>query len=151
MSLNSDCFLYLFCHQNAPYDQLWPYHAISVFVSFTLLFAAMLTARLFKRRKWWLKAHRALGVFGAILALLGASFAFYMVSVTTGEHLAAPHSYLGSFTVLLLLLTPALGVSQIHFKSRSAQLRRMHRFSGRALLTLMALNIIAGMRMVELI
>ncbi|NYT02622.1 MAG: hypothetical protein GKC10_07700 [Methanosarcinales archaeon] len=127
---------------------LWKYHGSLVFTSFLLLVAGMFMAR-YRPGRWWLRAHRALGAAGVAFGLLGVTAAAYMVESSTGEHLAVPHAYLGTLVVVLLLVTPSLGLAQFRFRSRAARIRPLHRWSGRTTLALMAANILAGLTLLS--
>jgi hypothetical protein len=107
----------------------------------------------FARRKGpgWLKKHRALGVTGSTVAIAGAVTAFYMVSAASSVHFRVPpHAYVGSFIVLLLMLTPSFGLLQLKVAAeRRGRVRGVHRLLGRALLLLMAVNILFGILIVS--
>jgi hypothetical protein len=128
--------------------RLWPYHASLVILGFLLLVWGMTFAR--RKEKGWLKKHKLLGISGAAFALAGVMMAAYMVSAASQEHLRVPHAYLGSFVILLLIITPALGLLQLRAaKENKAKIKRVHRLFGRIALLLMALNILFGLLIVS--
>ena len=128
--------------------RLWPYHASLVILGFLLLVWGMTFAR--RKEKGWLKKHKLLGILGAAFAVAGMTMAAYMVSAASQEHLRVPHAYLGSFVILLLIITPALGLLQLRAaKENKAKIRRIHRLLGRIALLLMALNILFGLMIVS--
>lgn len=129
--------------------RLWPYHASLVILGFCLLVWGMTVAR--RKEKGWLKKHKVLGMSGAIFAIAGMTMAAYMISAASQEHFKVPHAYLGSFVILLLILTPTLGLLQLKAtKERRAHIRRVHKLFGRTALLLMALNMLFGMLIVSL-
>jgi peptidoglycan/LPS O-acetylase OafA/YrhL len=91
--------------------RLWPYHASLVILGFLLLVWGMTVAR--RKEKGWLKKHKVLGISGAAFAVAGMTMAAYMISAASQEHFKVPHAYLGSFVILLLILTPTLGLLQL--------------------------------------
>ena len=128
--------------------RLWPYHASLVILGFLLLVWGMTFAR--RKEKGWLKKHKLLGISGAAFALAGVMMAAYMVSAASQEHLRVPHAYLGSFVILLLIITSALGLLQLRAaKENKAKIKRVHRLFGRIALLLMALNILFGLLIVS--
>ncbi len=128
--------------------RLWPYHASLVILGFGFLVWGMTVAR--RKEKGWLKKHRLLGISGAAFAIAGMTMAAYMISAASQEHFKVPHAYLGSFVILLLILTPTLGLLQLRAaKEKRARIRRVHRLFGRTALLLMALNMLFGMLIVS--
>ena len=129
--------------------RLWPYHASLVILGFLLLVWGMTFAR--RKGPGWLKKHRALGVTGSTVAIAGAVTAFYMVSAASSVHFRVPpHAYVGSFIVLLLMLTPSFGLLQLKVTAeRRGRVRGVHRLLGRALLLSMAVNILFGILIVS--
>ncbi len=126
---------------------LWPYHAALVSLGLISMTSGMLTARFMKGRRWWLRAHKALGLPGACLAVAGVMVAVYMVSMDMETYFAGgPHSYLGLVAVLFIIATPILGFMQ--FKRRDKRVRVLHRWSGRMTLVLMLANVILGLGMI---
>lgn len=128
--------------------RLWPYHASLVILGFALLVWGMTVAR--RKEKVWLKKHKLLGISGAAFAIAGMTMAAYMISAASQEHFKLPHAYLGSFVILLLIITPTLGFLQLKVtKKRGAHIRRVHKLFGRTALLLMALNMLFGMLIVS--
>ena len=126
-------------------DLLWLYHAILMVMGFILMLIGATLAKFMKSKKWWLKAHRALGVVGSIISVLGFFMAFYMVSLSIGSHFQVFHAYLGLITIIMVLMTPVLGFMQFKLKNHRSQVRIAHRWFGRITITLMAFTIISGL------
>jgi hypothetical protein len=66
-----------------------------------------------------------------------------MVSRQTGQHFAVPHAWLGLVTILFVLCTYTLGVTQL--KRKAVRVRSLHRWSGRVTLALLSLNVVSGL------
>jgi len=127
---------------------LFPYHALLVLSGLLFLIAGMVCARYLKGKRWWLKAHKTLGIAGAALTLSGITVAIYMVSASAGlEPPGGPHGYLGIIISLIVLFTPVLGFVQL--KKRDKRLRLIHRWSGRMTIALMMINAYLGWMIVR--
>ena len=124
---------------------LWPYHAVLMITGLLLLSTGMLIARYMKNRHWWLRAHKMMGISGAIFVISGLVMAIYMVSLSTGVHFRVPHAYLGSITIIFVLMTPIWGYAQFKSVSEAVKIRTIHRWSGRITLALIFINIISGL------
>ncbi len=129
---------------------LWPYHAALKSLGFILLATGMLVARYLKTRQGWLKIHKAFGIVGALFVLSGFSMAIYMVAVSTGQHFALPHTYLGAIAIIFVCITPILGYAQFHVSSNRATIRTIHRWSGRITLILVLSTMLSGLSVVGL-
>jgi uncharacterized iron-regulated membrane protein len=71
--------------------------------------AGTLTARYLKKKRWWLKTHRVLGIVGPTPDAVGIGVAVFMGAVQSGIHLRGVHSWFGLFALLLILLSPVFG------------------------------------------
>lgn len=127
---------------------LFPYHALLVLSGLLLFFAAMTCARYLKRKRWWLKAHRLLGIAGAAITLSGITVAVYMVSASAGlQPPGGLHAYIGIIVSFMVLFTPVLGFLQM--KKKDKRLRVIHRWSGRMTIALMTINAYLGWMIVR--
>lgn len=127
---------------------LYPFHAFLVSSGLLLLSAGMICARYMKRRRWWLKAHKTLGLAGAGLTLFGIMVAVYMVSASSGLNSpAGPHAYIGILVSLMVLFTPFMGFIQL--KKGDKRLRAIHKWSGRMTIVLMIINAYLGWMIVQ--
>jgi uncharacterized iron-regulated membrane protein len=120
-------------------------HGGFMVAGFSLLVAGFTVARFLRKKRFWLKAHRALGLSGASLIGLGFSTALYMVSGFGGEHFAVLHAHVGAVTVFLSAMTPVLGQLQFVLRSRAAEIRIWHRWSGAMTLLMVFLTILSGL------
>ncbi|UCG68420.1 MAG: hypothetical protein JSV09_11475 [Thermoplasmata archaeon] len=129
----------------------WLIHAALLTVGFLLMLTGVIIAKAFKKRKWWLKTHKMLGIVGAILSILGLIMGFIMVQLSSGEHFRVPHAYVGFLAIIFAVLTLGLGFAQFKVKKNRKKIRMIHRWSGRITLVLMLLNIIFGLSLVGII
>lgn len=121
------------------------FHAGFALASVFAFSAGVATAVFMRKKAWWLRVHKALGVTGSLLlgtAVLGAAV---MVRSWQGDHFNSPHGYLGMALVPLAALTVTLGFLQFRVRSRRPLVRLLHRISGFAVLLLMILNALGGL------
>ena len=126
-------------------------HAGLISLGFAALFAGAMVAALMRKRWWWLKTHRFLGLTGAIVVVLALFAVVLQISLTGRDHMRVPHSYIGVAAVILVVLTPVLGLLQFRIPGSAAKIRRAHVWSGRIALVLMFINILIGLSMIGLI
>jgi hypothetical protein len=121
-------------------------HIAAMGLSFSVMAAGMLIARFLKKRKWWLKVHRAFGITGAVLGSFGLGIAVYMTAVKSGIHLRVVHSWFGIFALLLIFLSPFFGKAVLKAKKeRKPFFRHTHRWAGRSALLVMLAAIVLGL------
>lgn len=122
-------------------------HAGSMVIGFFILFSGFLTARYLKRKRWWLKTHKALGISGALLTILGFFAIVFHISINGGPHFTESHAYVGLVIVIFAFVMPALGFIQLKMGKAAGKIRPVHRFFGWIMLMAMLINIVLGMRM----
>ena len=130
------------------YGLLYPVHGVLMGVSFVLLFVGMFFPRYLKKKRWWLKIHRRIGISGTAIGAAGIALAVYMIFRTTGVHLRVLHSWIGLVTVVLMIFTPLLGHFMLKIRKvprRAKRARAVHRWIGRVTLLLMAATIVLGL------
>jgi hypothetical protein len=121
-------------------------HIIIMSVAFIIMVFGMLVSRYMKKKRWWLKVHRSIGITGASVGVIGIASAVIMVSVLSGIHLRVFHSYVGLVTILALISTPVLGQSIFKVqREKKPKFRKSHRWFGRIALILMLITIILGL------
>ena len=123
-------------------------HGALMSTAFVLLFVGMFFPRYLKKKKWWLKTHRRIGISGSAIGLAGIGLAAYMISRTTAVHLRVPHSWIGLGAIVLMIVTPILGHFMLRIRkapARAKQARAAHRWIGRVTLLIMAATIVAGL------
>jgi len=112
-----------------------------------LMAAAGFISRFLKRRRWWLKAHRALGIAGAAVLIPGAVTAFRLVEASSGVHLDAPHTWFGAAALSLSWTAPILGLLAFRIRAHAVRLRTLHRWTGRLALAAAFLAALSGLRL----
>ena len=130
------------------YSILFRVHGALMSTAFVLMFVGMFFPRYLKRKRWWLKTHRRLGIAGAGIGVVGIGIAIYMITRTTGIHLRVPHSWIGLVTILLIIFSPFLGHFMLKIRkapARAKQARAVHRWIGRITLLFMAATIVLGL------
>ncbi len=103
-------------------------------------------ARFGRKKRWWLRAHKALALTGSSLVLIGAAAAFLMVAQSGGAHVKVPHAGIGLAVVFLAVITPVFGLMQFKVKEKAAQFRTRHRWSGRITPLTGLVTILSGLR-----
>ena len=127
-------------------------HAALMAAGFLLVFSALIVAMTQRRKRWWLKIHKAIGLTGGSLMLLGAVAAVAAVASTPeGHHLRTPHTWLGVLTVSAAIITPVLGLLQFRIPQKAATIRVVHRLFGRLLNLIAPIAILLGLRVAEII
>jgi hypothetical protein len=127
-------------------------HAALMAAGFLLVFSTLIVAMTQRRKRWWLKVHRAIGLTGGSVMVLGAITAVAAVASTPeGHHLRTPHTWLGVLTVAVAIITPALGLLQFRIPQKAATLRVVHRFFGRLLNLIAPIAILLGLLVAEII
>ncbi|UCF97426.1 MAG: hypothetical protein JSV89_19970 [Spirochaetaceae bacterium] len=130
------------------YWLLYRVHGALMSAAFVLLFVGMFFPRYLKKKKWWLKTHRRIGISGAVIGVVGIGIAVYMIARTTGVHLRVPHSWIGLATIVLMIFTPLLGHFMLKIRkvpARAKMARAVHRWIGRITLLFMAATIVLGL------
>jgi hypothetical protein len=128
--------------------ELWPFHSLPMLIGFILMATGIGIAKVMKKKKWWLKAHKSLNSIGSLLAIIGLFIAIYMVSESGGAHFSVSHALLGGVTIALLILSPILGFVIMKGGKHVKIIRTTHRWLGRIAITLMLIAMIMGYSLV---
>ena len=131
--------------------EFWIIHASLMVIGFILMIVGITLAKVFKKKKWWLKNHKILGILGAVISIAGLVMAFIMVSLGSGVHFRVPHAFLGILAIIFAILAPGLGSAQFKVKKNKAKIRFAHRWVGRIAAVLMLINIISGLILVGIL
>lgn len=126
-------------------------HAGLMILAFCIMLTGAIIARFMKKKAWWFKVHRSLGITGAILVVLGLFAEALQISLMGRPHFTVPHSWIGIVAVGFAVLTLALGLVQTRVRKLATRLRGPHRWSGRLTLLLMLINIVLGLYMIGII
>jgi heme A synthase len=112
-----------------------------------ILLAGAIIARFMKKKAWWLKVHRSLGITGAIFLIVALFAIVLQITLTEREHFRVVHSWIGFTAFIFVVLTLTLGILQLKIRSVTTRLRSLHRWSGRITLCLIFVNILLGLSM----
>ena len=127
-------------------------HAALMTTGFLFVLSALIVAMTQRRERWWLKVHRAIGLTGSSLMLLGVITAVTAVASTSeGHHLRTSHTWLGVLTVAMAIVAPSLGLLQFRIPQKAAAIRLAHRLSGRLLNLMTPFTILLGLLVAEII
>jgi len=121
--------------------ELWPYHALLMGAGTAAMLAGILIGIIWRKKRWWLKAHIRLGILGAALTLAGLAMGYYMVGETTGLHFRVTHSAIGMVAVVMTLVTVALAYGGLKLKN----LRIAHRWIARITFVVMLIAVMGGL------
>lgn len=123
------------------------FHAIFMSLAFLLMLTAVVVAHFFRKKKWWLKIHKPLGVTAGLSSIFGLIFTVLFVILAGGGHFQALHSWFGISAFLLAIAAPILGQAYLKGGKHKALLKKMHPIVGGLALLLMLLSIIMGLRL----
>jgi hypothetical protein len=126
---------------------LFKWHAALMAAGFLSFFSALLVAVTQRRKLWWLRRHRAVGILGTLFILSGMAAAIAAVAAAATGHLRTPHTWLGALTIAAAVATPLLGLLQFKIRERTGRLRATHRLCGRILTGAALVTILFGLRM----
>ncbi len=127
-------------------------HAVLMGAGFLLTASALIVAMTQRRKRWWLRAHRACGLAGASAMLLGSAAAVAAVAaLPKPHHFASPHTWVGALTIALVAAAAALGLLQLRVPAKAARFRTVHRLAGRLANLSAPLAILMGLVAAELI
>ncbi|MDD5582871.1 MAG: cytochrome b561 domain-containing protein [Candidatus Marinimicrobia bacterium] len=123
---------------------LIPLHGLFMGLGFICMVIAIVIARYFRKKRWWLKFHRGLNISASSLALIGILIALIMVTPAYGMQLPLLHHLFGLATLVLLIAEPLLGFSifKTTNKKKIMRLKKMHRIIGRITPVLYLITII---------
>lgn len=126
-------------------------HAVLMILALCIMLAGGIIARFMKKKVWWLKIHRSLGITGVITFLVALFVIVLQITLTEREHFRIIHSWIGFVIFVFAVLTPTLGILQLKVRSVAIRLRSFHRWSGRITLCLMLINVFLGLSMMGFI
>lgn len=126
---------------------LLPFHIALMSAAAISMLSGIVAAHYFRKKKWWLKAHKTLNIASVALALSGFAVAAAMVQASGGPHFRVTHAIFGAAGLLLLLATPVLGfmIFKLKGKEKIARLKTMHRWLGRLTASMIVISAIAGL------
>lgn len=125
-------------------------HILLMAIFFPGIILGVSIAMFFRKKKNWLKIHKAVNSssLGGIAA--GIIMAFIYVSGASGKHLNGLHQIAGLTFFILALITALIGFYQFKAKNKPA-LRTAHRWLGRFSLLMSLAAIILGLKLINFI
>jgi hypothetical protein len=127
------------------------FHAGFMLAGFFSMMSGATAAMFLRRKRWWLRFHKAAGILGAASVLFGLVAVISMITFSGGEHFGGTHTYLGAVTAIFTVVTPLLGTLQFKVQGYSGEIRVMHRWSGRFTLLFAVITIISGLQLVGIV
>lgn len=118
-------------------------HLSLMLMSFLLLTAGVITVRYLRKKMWWFRLHKMLGILATIFFLAGGMAAVLMVYLSGGDHLAIFHTWLGALTLVFVVGTLAAGLLQTRVANKK-RMRLIHRSAGRTVAILALVAAITG-------
>jgi len=122
-------------------------HGTIMMAGLVLVAWGIMCAIFFRRKRWWLKAHKSAGYGGTGVLLIGALTAIIALSLSGEGHMRTPHAFIGSAGIALAIVAPVLGVLQI----KNRILKSLHRWSGRITGAVILVNAVLGLFLVEIL
>lgn len=122
------------------------FHIVFMSVAVVLMSTGVGIARFLRKKKWWLKVHRSLGILSALSTGLGLGSIILFVENTGGRHFTVPHAWVGLAAILGAFLVPILGQAFLKLKWKKQELRFFHRWGGRVTVSLMGIAALMGLR-----
>jgi hypothetical protein len=127
-------------------------HAALMGAGFVLALSGMVLAMTQRRRRWWLRVHRIVGLAGTSSMLFGVAAAVAAVAaLPKAHHFESPHTWIGALTVALAAGASALGLLQFRIPAKAASLRMFHRLAGRLVNLTAPIAIVLGLAAAEII
>lgn len=126
-------------------------HAVLMILALCIMLTGAIIARFMKKKTWWLKVHRALGITGVIFFIIAILAIVLQISLTERAHFRVIHSWIGFAAFIFTVLTPTIGILQLKVRTMAARLRSFHRWSGRITICLLIINVALGLSMMGFI
>jgi hypothetical protein len=124
-------------------------HAALMAAGAIIMAVAAVIAMSQRKKRWWLKVHRPLGVAGA-LSMMAGLFAIALMPDSQGSSLIPEiHGVVGSSASALVCAAPILGL--LMFRLKKNWMRPAHRWAGRFAIMIAFVNIALGLLMAGLI
>lgn len=114
------------------------------------LIAGIGMAMFLRKKKFWLKGHKAFNTTGFCLLAAGAAMAFANVVTSGGHHLAGLHQWAGLAAFILTVVTLSLGFYSFKAANKPA-VRAVHRWTGRLSGLVILCALILGLVMIGIL
>lgn len=118
-------------------------HLLLMPLGFLLLAGGVITVRYLRKRMWWFRLHKMLGVLATVFSVTGGFAAVLMVYLAGNNHFSVPHTWLGAGTIVLMVATLTVGFLQTRVSNKK-HMRLIHRIAGRTVAALSLVTVITG-------
>jgi hypothetical protein len=127
-------------------------HAVLMGAGFLLALSGMLIAMTQRRKRWWLRVHRIVGLTATATMLVGVAAAIAAVAFSPqAHHFSTPHTWIGALTVALAAGIATVALLLFRIPAKAAAFRRLHRLAGRLVNFAAPIAILLGLRAAEII
>lgn len=124
-------------------------HAFFMAAGVAVIMSAALIAMTLRKKVWWLKVHRPLGIAGVLFMTAGLTAISLMPEDPAFSIIPEVHGATGISAVILACLAPVLGL--LMFKLKKKWMRPAHRWAGRLCIIIAVMNILLGLFMTGVI
>ena len=118
-------------------------HLMLMPLGFFLLAGGVITVRYLRKKMWWFRLHKMLGVLATVFSIAGGMSAVLMVSLSGRNHFCVPHTWLGAGTIMLIVATLTAGFLQTRVGNKK-RMRLMHCIAGRTVAGLSLVAVVTG-------
>lgn len=124
---------------------------LSLMIAAALCFTVGVGMAMFgRKKKFWLKWHKAFNTAGFCLLAAGAATAFANVATSGGHHLAGPHQFAGLTAFIFTAIALSLGFYTFKAANKPA-VRAAHRWTGRLSGLVILCSLILGLVMIGIL
>jgi hypothetical protein len=124
-------------------------HAALMAAGTIIIAVAAVIAMTQRKKRWWIKVHRPIGVAGAVSMMAGL-FAIALLPDNQGSNLIPEiHGIVGVAALAMVCTAPILGL--LMFRLKKKWMRPAHRWAGRFAIIIALTNIALGLFMAGLI
>lgn len=118
-------------------------HLLLMPLGFFLLAGGVIAVRYLRKKMWWFRLHKMLGVLATVFFITGGFAAVLMVYLAGGNHFSVPHTWLGGGTIVLMVATLIVGFLQTRLSNKKL-MRLIHRIAGRTVAGLSLVAVVTG-------
>ncbi len=118
-------------------------HLSLMFLGFLLLTAGVITVMYLRKKMWWFRLHKMLGILATLFFGAGGVAAVSMVYLSGEPHFAVPHTWVGGAAIVLMIGTLTAGFAQTRVANKK-RMRLIHRSMGRTVAVLALVAVITG-------
>mgnify|MGYP001064586307 CR=1 FL=1 len=118
-------------------------HLSLMFLGLLLLTAGVITVRYFRKKMWWFRLHKMLGILATLFFGTGGIAAVSMVYLSAETHFTVPHTWVGGAVIVLMIGILTAGFAQTRVANKK-RMRLIHRSMGRTVAVLALVAVITG-------